>query len=238
MRRLTDSSGASLMEFGFAREIFWLLRRLVSFCGLCVLLRPKLLGVEQFFAAKTSRADQQRTKRVPRSITIGFCLVAGRRNFRALRRLATISITHLLGVVSDAKEIEMQSINELCSLVRETAYAIHLYFGHGHLEKVYENALAHRLRNEQLHVRQQQPLIVYDEDNTIVGEYFADLLVEERLIVEIKAAKSLAAEHVAQMLGYLKCSRIEHGLLINFGSFKFQIKKYILSTDVRVPTKQ
>jgi len=125
----------------------------------------------------------------------------------------------------------MQTINELCNIVRETAYAIHIYHGHGHLEKVYENALAHRLRKLGLNVKQQHPLKVYDEDGTIIGDYNADLLVENCLVVELKAARALADEHVAQLLGYLKSAKIEHGVLINFGSYKFQIKKYALSQD-------
>lgn len=123
----------------------------------------------------------------------------------------------------------MKTINELCDLVRETSYAIHVYHGHGHLEKVYENALAHRLRKAGIDVKQQHPIQVFDEDGTNIGEYFADLLIDDRLIIELKAAKSLADEHTAQLLGYLKSSRTEHGLLINFGSYKFQIKKYVMS---------
>lgn len=123
----------------------------------------------------------------------------------------------------------MKTINELCDLVRETAYAIHIYHGHGHLEKVYENTLAHRLRKAGLDVKQQHPIQVFDEDGTKVGDYLADLLIDDRLIIELKAAKTLTDEHVAQLLGYLKSSRTEHGLLINFGSFKFQIKKYAMS---------
>jgi len=125
----------------------------------------------------------------------------------------------------------MNTIKELCDVVRETAYAIHIYHGHGHLEKVYENALAHRLRKAGLDVKQQHPITVYDEDGTVIGEYFADLLVDGRLIVELKACRALTDEHVAQILGYLKSTRIEDGLLINFGSYRFQIKKYILSQD-------
>ena len=124
---------------------------------------------------------------------------------------------------------DLTDIKVLCDLVRETAYAIHVYHRQGHLEKVYENALAHRLRKAGLIVEQQFPLTVYDEDGTVLGEYFADLRVEKRLIVELKAARMIADEHVAQVLGYLRSARIEHGLLINFGAFKFQIKKYVLS---------
>ena len=69
----------------------------------------------------------------------------------------------------------MQSINELCDIVRQTAFAIHVYHGHGHLEKVYENALAHRLAKAGLNVVPQAPLQVLDEDGTPLGDYFADL---------------------------------------------------------------
>jgi GxxExxY protein len=123
----------------------------------------------------------------------------------------------------------MKTINELCDAVRQTAYDIHVYHANGHLEKVYENALAHRLQKLGLNVKQQYLLKVYDEDGTEIGGYLADLLIENRLIVELKAAKTIADEHTAQILGYLKASRIEHGLLINFGSYRFQIRKYILS---------
>lgn len=127
----------------------------------------------------------------------------------------------------------MRSLNQLCDVVRETAYAIHVFHGHGHLEKVYENALAHRLRKAGLEVSQQHPIGVMDEDGTVIGEYFADLVVEGRLIVELKAVRALADEHTAQLPGYLKSTRVEHGLLINFGSFKFQIKKYARSASPR-----
>jgi len=127
--------------------------------------------------------------------------------------------------------MKIQTVMELCDVVRETAYAIHLYHGHGHLEKVYENALAHRLRKAGIEVAQQFPLTVYDEDGTVIGDYFADLLVGGRLIVELKACRALTDEHTAQLLGYLKSARIEDGLLINFGSYKFQVKKYILSRE-------
>ena len=120
-------------------------------------------------------------------------------------------------------------IFQLCDLVRETGFTIHCYHGPGHLEKVYENALVHRLRKLGLDVKQQHPLTVYDEDGTVVGEYFADLLVENCLIIELKAARAIADEHVAQILGYLRASRIEHGVLINFGAAKFSIQKFVMS---------
>ena len=125
----------------------------------------------------------------------------------------------------------MSDIKVLCGQVRQTAYEIHLYLGHGHLEKVYENALFHRLQKSGLRVEQQHPIQVFDEDGTLLGDYIADLLVEGVLIVELKAAKSLAPEHEAQILGYLKGARFEHGLLINFGSAKFEIRKFVWKDD-------
>ena len=120
----------------------------------------------------------------------------------------------------------MKDIKSLCDQVRQIAYDIHVYHAHGHLEKVYENALVHRLRKAGLNVKQQHPIKVYDEDGTIIGDYLADVLVEEDLIFELKTAKTLAPEHDAQILGYLKSARLKHGLLINFGSFKFEIRKF------------
>jgi GxxExxY protein len=97
------------------------------------------------------------------------------------------------------------------------------------MEKVYENGLTHRLRKTGLKVEQQYPIQVVDEDGTILGDYIADLFVENCLIVELKACKAIIGDHTAQLLGYLRASRIEHGLLINFGASKLEVKKYVLS---------
>jgi GxxExxY protein len=127
----------------------------------------------------------------------------------------------------------MRDMKVLCDQIRQIAFAIHVYHGHGHLEKVYENALVQRLRKAGLDVIQQHPIQVFDEDGSLIGEYFADLFVENCLIIELKTAKKLADEHVAQILGYLKSVRIDHGLLINFGSYKFEIRKYAWSEPVK-----
>lgn len=121
----------------------------------------------------------------------------------------------------------MHSIFALCDIVRQTAYAVHQF--HGHLEKIYENALAHRLRKTGLGVLQQSPIRVFDEDGASLGEYFADLLVDGRLLVELKAVSQICDAHTAQLLGYLRSTRLEHGLLINFGAPSFAIRKYVLS---------
>lgn len=120
-------------------------------------------------------------------------------------------------------------IFQLSDIVRETGFAIHNYHRHGHVEKIYENALVNRLRKRGLHVVQQHPLSVFDEDGTLLGEFYADLFVEGKLIIELKAVRAVLDEHVAQLLGYLRSSRCEHGLLINFGAPKFAIRKYALS---------
>lgn len=128
-------------------------------------------------------------------------------------------------------------IFELTDVVRETGYAIHCYHGPGHLEKVYENALVHRLRKRGMMVEQQKPLTVYDEDGTVVGEYVADILIEGQLIVEVKAAKAIIDDHIAQTLGYLRSARLEHGVIVNFGASKFQVRKLVMSATLHQPDR-
>lgn len=120
------------------------------------------------------------------------------------------------------------NIQEIIDTVRQTAFESHVFFKNGYLEKVYENALANRLRKKGLKVIQQHPLNVRDEDGTIVGEYLADLWIEDEVIVELKAVKALNENHVAQILSYLKTSGTKHGMLMNFGAPIFEVKKYIL----------
>jgi GxxExxY protein len=94
----------------------------------------------------------------------------------------------------------------------------HVYneLGYGFSEKVYENALVIELRNTGLNVKQQEPINVY-YDGYLVGEYLIDILVNDVVIVELKAARQLCEEHEAQLLNYLKATLIEVGLLLNFG---------------------
>lgn len=127
-----------------------------------------------------------------------------------------------------AQKVREEYILALCDKIRQAAFNLHVYLRHGHLEKVYENGLANRLRKMGLQIEQQHPLKAFDEDGTVLGEYYADLFVENRLIIELKACKALVAEHTAQVLGYLRASSQHHALLINFGSPKIEIKKLIL----------
>lgn len=142
-----------------------------------------------------------------------------------------LSVLSVLFVVKSTttyeKELTDAEVKAICDRVRQTAYDIHTYHAHGHLEKVYENALAHRLSKAGFAVKQQAPIQVFDEDGTLIGDYLADILVAGWLLIELKAAKALAPEHEAQTLGYLKSARLKHGLLINFGAYRFQIRKFI-----------
>jgi len=95
-------------------------------------------------------------------------------------------------------------------------YTVYNSLGYGFLEKVYENAMVHELTKRGVTSLSQFPIAVY-YDGEAVGYYFADLVVENSVIVEIKAAKTLVVEHEAQMLNYLKATEIEVGLLLNFG---------------------
>ncbi len=117
----------------------------------------------------------------------------------------------------------------LCDRIRETAFALHRHLRHGHLEKIYENGMQHRLVKQGLAALQQHPVPVYDEDGTLLGDLFADLFVAEQIIVELKAVRHLTDEHVSQLLGYLRSSNTEHGMLINFGSPRLEVRKLALS---------
>ena len=96
----------------------------------------------------------------------------------------------------------------------------------GFLEKVYENALSVELKKTGLKVSQQKPIKVY-YSNSLVGEYFIDLLVEDQVIVELKCidTSEFHNKHQAQLINYLKASNLELGLLLNFGNSKLQIKR-------------
>lgn len=131
-------------------------------------------------------------------------------------------------IYHDSRKVFLDNIFKLCDTIREVSFEIHSYLRHGHLEKVYHNAMINRLSKIGIQIRSNYPLTVLDKDGTILGEYFADLLVENAIIIEIKACVTLTQEHTAQLLGYLRASRIKHGLLINFGATKLQIQKYIL----------
>ena len=99
--------------------------------------------------------------------------------------------------------------------------------GSGFLEKVYENALMYEMKKTPLHAEQQKKINVLYKDS-IVGEYFSDILVNDQVIIEIKAAKSISDNHQAQLLNYLKATGMKVGLILNFGTPKLGIKRMVL----------
>ena len=96
--------------------------------------------------------------------------------------------------------------------------------GSGFLESVYEKALLLLLQEEGLTVVSQAPIAVKFRDQ-MVGEFFADILVEDKIVVELKAVKKLAPEHLAQVINYLKATGFEAGLLVNFGCQKLEYRR-------------
>ncbi len=113
-------------------------------------------------------------------------------------------------------------------VIRQAAFDVHSYFGSGFLEKVYENALVYQMRKYHLDCFQQKPIEVCYRDGVVVGDFFADIVVDEKIIIEIKAAKTLEKIHYAQVKNYLKATGYRLGLLINFGAEKLQFKRIIM----------
>ena len=119
------------------------------------------------------------------------------------------------------------NIDDITYQIRGAVFEVNRVLGHGFLEKVYEKALMIELSRRGLSVENQVRLkVIYKEE--IVGEYFADLLVEGSVIVEIKAVRHLLKEHQAQLLKYLKTTGIQVGLPVNFTRNKAQIKRMVL----------
>jgi len=116
---------------------------------------------------------------------------------------------------------------DLTSNIIKCFYKIYNELGYGFLEKVYENALKIELESKGLFVEKQKPIAVYYKEH-LVGEYFADLIVESKVILELKAAETLCEEHEYQLINYLKATKIEVGLLLNFGK-KPQISRKIFT---------
>lgn len=116
--------------------------------------------------------------------------------------------------------------DELTGKIIRCAFTVSNTLGAGFLEKVYENALTHELRKAGLRVEQQKPITV-EYDGVVVGEYVADLVVNGSVIVELKAAKALDEIHYAQCLNYQRATGMKVCLLLNFGTPKLQIKRFV-----------
>ena len=123
--------------------------------------------------------------------------------------------------------LENYKHSETTELIIKCFYNVYNQMGYGFLEKVYENAMFYELKNLGLFVEKQKRINVYYKQQQ-VGDYYADLIVSESVIIEIKAAESLCEEHEFQLINYLKATEIEVGILLNFGK-KPQIKRKVFS---------
>ena len=117
----------------------------------------------------------------------------------------------------------------ITDIILKSYYKVFNNLGYGFLEKVYENALFYELKKQGLVCEQQKPIKVY-YDEIQVGEYYADIIVNECIIIELKAAESLAEEHEFQLINYLKATDIEVGLVLNFGKNP-QFKRKIFTNN-------
>ena len=117
-------------------------------------------------------------------------------------------------------------VNDITYKINGAAYEVHNTLGSGFLEKVYEAALAHEMGLKGLQVKRQVPLKV-EYKGVIVGDYIADLLVESRVLIELKAVETLQGLHEAQVLNYLKATGLEVGLLMNFKKERLEIRRFI-----------
>ena len=112
-------------------------------------------------------------------------------------------------------------------------YAVHNGLGPGFLEKVYENALAIEMRTAGLRVEQQRAVRV-EYRQQVVGEYFADIVVDDSIILELKTVETLNEDHAAQLINYLRATDFELGLLLNFGP-RPQFRRILLTEDYKHP---
>jgi GxxExxY protein len=124
----------------------------------------------------------------------------------------------------------------ITDIILKSYYKVYINLGYGFLEKVYENALLYELRNHGLNCEKQKPIKVYYEQIQ-VGEYYADIIVNECIILELKAAESIAEEHEFQLINYLKATEIEIGLLLNFGKNP-EFKRKIFTNNKKISKNQ
>ena len=118
-------------------------------------------------------------------------------------------------------------LNDITYVINGAIFEVNKGLGPGFLEKVYEKALLYELKNRGLKSVGQAPITV-NYKGQCVGEYFADILVEDRVIIELKTAKKIEKIHEAQLLNYLKATGIQVGLLVNFRYPKAEIKRLVL----------
>ena len=117
-------------------------------------------------------------------------------------------------------------LNELSEKIIGCVFTIHSKLGNGFLEKIYENALLIELKKAGLKTTSQKTIQVFYDD-ILVGDFVPDLIVEDRVIVELKCVNSLSSTHSAQCINYLKATKLQFCLLVNFGEERAKIKRLI-----------
>ncbi len=125
--------------------------------------------------------------------------------------------------------------SEITEKIIKAFYNVYNQLGYGFLEKVYEHAMMIELPKFGLSSKNQFPIKVH-YDNNCIGEYFADIIVNDLVIIELKAAENICDEHECQLVNYLKATDIEVGLLLNFGKTP-QIRRKVLTREYKNPTK-
>lgn len=117
---------------------------------------------------------------------------------------------------------------ELSYKIVGCAMEVHNQLGYGFLEKVYENALLFELKNKNTEVKNQIPIKVHYKGN-IIGNYIADVLVEDKVILELKSVEKIIDSHIAQTINYLKATGLKLAIIINFGKEKLEYERIVLS---------
>ena len=123
--------------------------------------------------------------------------------------------------------MKKMDINDITYKIRAAIFEVNRVLGYGFLEKIYENALLIELKKRGFNAEGQVPINV-EYKGELVGEYFADIVVEDKVILELKAVESLQKIHEAQLLNYLKATKYKIGLLVNFTHPKAEIKRFVL----------
>ena len=122
-----------------------------------------------------------------------------------------------------------EEVLRLCDIIRQIGYNAHAYLKSGYLKHIYVASMYNRLRKAGLMVEPKAAIRVFDEDDTLLGDYVVDLLVAKEILVQIICKEHILDKDKAIMLGYIKAAKMRHGLVINFGAPRYEISKLVQS---------
>jgi len=131
------------------------------------------------------------------------------------------------------REVNTKNFCALSKQVVDAAYKVHHYFGSGLLESIYEDALCLELEKRNINIQRQKSISVYYEGQELPSKFRIDLLIENKIIVELKSLETITNAHKAQILSYLKISQMEVGFIMNFGDpfFKRGIQRFVMDSS-------